>query len=70
LIVPAPTPVTTPVVVLIVAIAVLPPLHVPPVAAADRVVVEPGHTVNDPEIVPEVADIVAVIVLVQPDDMV
>ena len=50
---PADIPVTKPVVALIVAIAVLLLLHVPPVVESNKVVVEPTHKL----VVPIIADI-------------
>jgi hypothetical protein len=48
--VPRATPVTTPVVELMVAIAVLLLTHVPPGNASLRLIVEPTHTALGPEI--------------------
>lgn len=47
---PAPTPVTTPVLELTVAIEVLLLLHAPPVVASVKVTVPPEHTVSVPPI--------------------
>ena len=48
--VPAVPPVTTPVALPTIAVALLPVLHVPPVAVSVRVVVSPSHTVIVPVI--------------------
>jgi hypothetical protein len=66
LVVPAPTPVSTPVDVLIEAIEELVLCQVPPVAALPNVVVAAGQTLSVPVIVPGVAATVAVTVLLQP----
>ena len=48
---PAATPVTTPVEALTVAVAVLDDVQTPPAVTSDKVVVEPSHT----EVVPVIA---------------
>jgi hypothetical protein len=53
--VPAATPATNPVEELIVALAVLLLVHVPPLIAWPRAVVPPGHTFNVPVIEASVA---------------
>lgn len=59
-VVPAVTPVTTPVEELIVATAVLLDVHTPPVVVLDNVVVDPAHTAVVPVIDATVGNAVTV----------
>ena len=63
---PEVTPVTTPVVLLIVAIEILLLDHVPPVTAFESVIFAKAHTEEEPEIIPGIGLIVIDIVILQP----
>ncbi len=68
-VVPADTPVTRPVAALTVAAAVLLLLHVPPaVPVTDKVVEEPAHTPEAPDMLPTPATALTVISLVAAND--
>ena len=66
LVVPAVTPVTTPELKTIVAVAVLLLLHVPPVVAFENTAVEPIQTVPGPVLVAGAAFIVTTALRIQP----
>ena len=64
--VPVPSPVTIPVADPMLAIAALLVLHVPPLGAADRVVVLPVQALSVPPILPGVAETVTCLTAAQP----
>jgi hypothetical protein len=64
---PTATPVTMPVVLPMVAVAVLLLLHVPPDVASVKVIVNPWHTDTGPTIGAGELDTVTVVVTLQPE---
>ena len=69
-VVPAVTPVATPVDDPMIAMVVLPLIHIPPPAASVSAVVAPGHTCNVPPIADGPKFTVIVIITLQPDGIV